>query len=327
MKKSMLLSTIAMIVVVVVALSTATFAWFSAQGQNAITGTMTVQAAKDFVINEVSGDAWAPADQTIDIAANLKGGISPVSPSFALDATGKYAQPGATADKVPTLQEANNIWYTATGKSGNYATLSNTTDGFAITSFQIKVGDGTQQDNVKLKTQIKVDNNAANLMALKGVRVVFQVTDYDDTGAKGDTNWYGTAYKYGGEGLVDSSTGLKVSGTGWQGATGNGTEKKDVNLKGITNTAAATYTALNVPGNTFTSIANATKDVFIVSGSADSGKTDGIYRTVEQEISFAANATKTVTVYVWLDGHAVDDAAGGKTVSIEVSFAKAQPAA
>lgn len=314
MKKSMLLSTIAMIVVVVVALSTATFAWFSAQGQNAITGTMTVQASKDFVINVVDNTAWAPAGDTIDIANGLGGGISPVSPSFALDEADKYVAPGETADKVPTM--GTNKWYTTTGTANKYATLSQATQGFAITSFQIKVGDGTVQNAVKMKTQIKVDNNAANLAALKGVRVVFQVTDYDDTGAKGTTNWYGTTYKYGGTGLVDSN-GEIVTDQTWKTATGAGTEKE---YKGITNTAAATYTALNVSGNTFTSIAAADKDVFIVSGSTDS--TDGMYRTMEETISFAANATKTVTVYVWLDGHAVDDAAGGKTVSIQVSFTK-----
>ncbi|MGN0765848.1 MAG: hypothetical protein ACI4MO_05165 [Christensenellales bacterium] len=317
MKKSMLLSTIAMIVVVVVALSTATFAWFSAQGQNAITGTMTVQASKDFVINVVDNSAWAPAGDTIDIANGLGGGISPVSPSFALDAANKYAAPGATADVVPTM--GTNKWYTTTGTANKYATLSQATQGFAITSFQIKVGDGTVQNAVKMKTQIKVDNNAANLAALKGVRVVFQVTDYDDTGAKvGDSTWYGTTYKYGGTGLVDEN-GEIVTDQTWKTASGAGTEKE---YTGITNAAAATYTALNVPGNTFTSIAAADKDVFIVSGSAESGKEDGMYRTMEETISFAANATKTVTVYVWLDGHAVDDAAGGKTVSIQVSFTK-----
>ena len=70
MKKSMIISTIAMIVVVVVALSTATYAWFTSSAITKATVTMTVQSTGDFAIAKgATSDSAASRSYTFTQAA------------------------------------------------------------------------------------------------------------------------------------------------------------------------------------------------------------------------------------------------------------------
>ena len=54
MKKSTLITTIAMIVVVVVALSTATYAWFSSASTNKVSATVSTSTLGDFAISQAT---------------------------------------------------------------------------------------------------------------------------------------------------------------------------------------------------------------------------------------------------------------------------------
>lgn len=329
MKKSMLLSTIAMIVVVVVALSTATFAWFSASSQTAIEGTMTIQAGREFLLNVSDKQAsphWTSATSTINIAENMgtsDAGISPVSPTHKLaeayDAStpAPYYTSPTSMDQVPTANEAGK-WYTVKGQSKSYDALANVTEGFAVTSFQVGVGDGAAQ-TVYLQTTIKTSDSADRLQALKGVRVVYQVTSFDATGAATGTAWYGTSYTYGGDGLLETN-GTVVTGTTYKTtATGAGTP---VALTDITTNSAygalSTATTLAAGKKTY-----ATADIFRCSELTN----EGLYRFMQTPLTFVAAEFKTITVYVWVDGHDVDDQSAKKDISVMVGFSKTDAAA
>ncbi len=336
MKKSMLLTTIAMIVVVVIALSTATFAWFSASSQTAVEGTMTIQAGREFMLNVVDATTptqWTSATGKIDIANDMgtaENGISPVSPTHSLSAaygnpssSGSYYSDPATMDKVPTKNEAG-LWYTVKGQSGAYDALANVNTGFAVTSFQVGIGDGKAQ-TVYLQTTIKTSDSADRLQALKGVRVVYQVTSFDTTGNRTGTAWYGTKYTWGGAGLLQANGTIVTGDTYKTTATGAGSEaaEKDTLTAIISNGAYGTF--LPEPTLAAGKSKYATADIFRCSEEANSNK--GLYRFMQTPLTFEAAEFKTITVYVWVDGHAVDDQSAKKDISVMVGFSKTSAAA
>ena len=79
MKKSMIISTIAMIVVVVVALSTATYAWFTSAQQAKATTTITTATTSDWTVQKgtITGTAvtFQRATSDIELSATLAGGL------------------------------------------------------------------------------------------------------------------------------------------------------------------------------------------------------------------------------------------------------------
>lgn len=326
MKKSMLLTTIAMIVVVVIALSTATFAWFSSQTDTAIEGQMVIEAGADFLFEESKGSDWTPTSK-IDIAANMgtaDTGILPVSPVRALDKTTNttqfdYVAPGANADAHPTDNQG--VWYEVKGQKGSWSALKVAKGGFAITKFRVKKANGAGP--AKLNFKIKADDNANGLIALKSVKVVLQVTTYAEGGQSVEgTKYYGTQYNYGGEGLVDTSTSIgadlstdKVQASGYENAEGTyqtaNTAPNDT-LKPLG--VVPLYSALQAT----TSFEDAIKQRVEYSSMTEAS-VKKVARTFQEEITFNAEWVQVVA-FVWLDGHTAMDDASGKTIDIVVGF-------
>ena len=330
MKKSMLLTTIAMIVVVVIALSTATFAWFSAAGQSAVEGTMTVQAGKEFTIKVSDGQTnpqWVDAGDTVNIAEGLKG-IAPISPTIQINNEAKtYSTEVTSTSTVPkVVTQDGGEWYSVLGTSGGYKELTNvtaqTTKTYAYTALQVNRNDGGQE--AYLQVAISVPDAAGNLQALQGARVLMAITSFDmTTGNKSKTEWFGTQYTYGGNGFLTADNKLidPATSENWKTATGEGTP-----ATGLTPLVKnGTYATL---GGAVTDFATGAKnykkaDIFKSNKDFTGNDTATMFRFLEQKLDFSdPTEPKTIQIWVWMDGHKVDDASSKKNISINVSFAK-----
>ncbi len=328
MKKSMLLTTIAMIVVVVIALSTATFAWFSAAGQSAVEGTMTVQAGKEFTIKVSDGQTnpqWVDAGDTVNIAEGLNG-IAPISPTIKInDTTTKYSTAVTNTDTVPKVDKASGgKWYTVLGGAGKYDNLKDATEQtpktYAYTALQVNKNTA-ESNKAYLQLAISVPDNAGNLQALQGARVLMAITSFDMTnGNEKGTTWFGTQYTYGGTGLVDDQGGV-VTNESYKTATGTGTSADGlVQLK-----VAGTYGTLVAAVADYATGAKdyETKDIFKSEKDKKGNNNPTIFRVLQHELTFEdITEPKTIQIWVWMDGHVVNDASSQKQISINVDFSE-----
>lgn len=328
MKKSMLLTTIAMIVVVVIALSTATFAWFTAAGQSAVEGTLTVQAGAEFTLKVSDGQVapqWVDAGGTINIADGLTG-IAPISPTVQINGDNtKYSSIVSDTNTVPTQDKENGHWYSVKGSAGGYSGLedvtSQATKTYAYTAMQVTRNDGQLDAHVRIN--ISVPDGAANVQALQGARVLMAITSFDmSSGAATTTEWFGTQYTYGGEGLVTPEGGVvALEPDTWKTASGKGTD-----ATGLTSlTKGGTFNTLGEPVSTYAEgIKNwNVADVFRCAQNAKGEAMPSIHRFLEKKITFSDSIEpKTIQVWVWMDGHKVTDASSQKNVSVTISFAK-----
>ena len=119
MKKSMFITTLAMVVVLVVALSTATFAWYTAQSTLTSTETSVYTATStsaSIALSSVSSNVTTVSNTSIDItmgANNVENGINPMIPAAALTTytaattTGAFKTASINADGTFKANGAN----------------------------------------------------------------------------------------------------------------------------------------------------------------------------------------------------------------------------
>lgn len=308
MKKSMLLSTIAMIVVVVVALSTATFAWFSATTTAAISGTATVDATKDFDIREY-GTAWASTN-SISLKAEK---VAPVAPMTSLETT-KLITKGANVDaKYAENGDTFKNWFKVNDafESTSFAAYTNTevttTHKIAtIAPFQVAKFDKVADPTAKVTITIKLAGDPAtfnndDMTALKAINVVLHFQSYTADVAD---QWVGTQYNTATAGLITDPN--KATAT-----FGDGSKKDAVPVA---------TTGLVVDGDT--ALTDLTETV--VDGYYKNTTTaPGIYRQISATVNFAAKEYKLVTAYIWLDGYDALDNMMSKAFDISIGFTTA----
>ena len=284
MKKSMLLSTIAMIVVVVVALSTATFAWFSSFQSVSATASLEIKATDaGLEIREVNelGTGWGDWTNTITMTANS---LTATAPKADLEAPVYAADPGYDGAAVPTAttvqffeakQDATNVWVTnAEAAAGTYI----------YKQFQVRSTAATSK-TVTLSAEIKKNGEGnitdATKQTIQSTKIVIISTVGGDTADH--AKWAGTAFKYG----------LKNDGTTPDAGEGNKILKT---AAGGTDTAKKT--ALTVTPN----IENIeVGDTWTLTGT-----------NPDQYI--------TVRVWIWIDGHTADNTAKGGKVDVALTF-------
>ncbi|MGN0771424.1 MAG: hypothetical protein ACI4MI_02435 [Christensenellales bacterium] len=311
MKKSMLLTTIAMIVIVVVALSTATFAWFTSHQSSTIKGTMTIQTGRDIFVS-----VWNSTASTWDLTDEIVLDQTAVAP-FAPKATvGTYVAHGTTTAVGFTYNNDTN-WFTATKDDGvAYSGFASyglddaantdpnvTTSGLKVVAKTFQIAKASIQDPKDIKISIDLSTpglSQNDLDAMRATKVVLVVTSYDETGAKGATAFYGTQYNYDGNDLTDST----------------GENLKTPDAKAVVD--GVLDTADNLVENSTTVVTNlAVAEAANTEWKITSGDT-GLFKNITNNISYTTGYTYEITAFIWLDGFAAVDTMAAKQVSINI---------
>lgn len=304
MKKSTLITTIAMIVVVVVALSTATYAWFSASSIAVANVNMTTQAAADWalVLGNKTDDATvsfagASSDQ-IDISDNAFAGL--YSPIAAIDTTISKA--------LQAEYKKGATFYTAT-KSGGKVTQN----GNAVPKDPafIRVVNTAKEDykHLVLKVVLVLENASASTSSYYAAAATrFAICNDKGLYATNGYQWVEgkTADAQSGAEITSSANSGNVASSGSKLITKTGTSGSEFN-----------YTNPNLK-NYFTEI---TAD----DPSADEknmGLTKGnVYVIYEVDFgNVAKNDYVNLAIYTWIDGWTADASAANATFTIRYAF-------
>ncbi|MDD7350868.1 MAG: hypothetical protein PUG90_01605 [Clostridia bacterium] len=319
MKKSMLLSTIAMIVVVVVALSTATFAWFSSTQSATISGTTTITATKEFTVRTWQTNAWADTD-TIQLNATTVTALAPMGTGLGM------VTEGDTVDDNVNISPAL-AWFTtdksyttgAKSKSKAYTTAALANKGIDggsmanVSSFQlapVAAAGATAAFDIKLDI---AGVTADDLKTLNAINVVLEISSYDNTNA---AEYYGTTYKVGDNGV---EAGSPTDGVAEVTTIGEAAKKGTAGAP-ATNLKADAVTSLT--GGTITAITDPATQ--IVARQDGYYKTDSnLYKVITASRALGAGEYVLVNVYVWLDGYDAVDAMMAKAVNVSIAISKA----
>ena len=332
MKKSLVITTIATVLVIVVALTTATFAWFSASSNNEVTSNFTAQTSNavfTFYPWSSGNDQYDYANgsssldltqfTTLDTEKGHGGFITTenmkpyvpfetINPSTPVVMTGNWA--GLPGEAFYTAQENNGLLTdayktptdsgTPTDGSDDVATQMGNS-GFAnIARFELVNGKNAAK-NVDISITITGGGNNPDVAVAEEMRVIIiGVPSADNTGAKPFI--VGTEYKSGGDPSTwsDSFTeGIYVSNTTTS-YTQEGSAYKD--YTGYVNLITPTSMNRNPNGTLTYSFP------YKIADSTFSG------------ISIAAGASYDVYLYIWLDGSEITDGGAGGAVDLKINF-------
>lgn len=167
MKKSMFITTIMMVVLLVVALSTATFAWYTAQSNVGVTET-TVTSAKSSAASIAIDSIGGAASTNTSIAITMNKEIAPMVPFAAPTATTTYANFTTTTAANETgfytapINAAGN--FTANGTAIAPAVIA-TAKGTAQNYFYVINTNGTNDANVQVS--VNIDKNGYTVLTQK----------------------------------------------------------------------------------------------------------------------------------------------------------------
>ena len=231
MKKSLVITTIATVIVIVVALTTATFAWFSASSKNEVTSDFTAQTSNAVFTfypwssgnnqyDYANGSSSLDLTQftTLDTNAGHGGFITrenmkPYVPFETINAdtpvvmTGNWA--GLPGEEFYTAQDTNGQLTDADKTPTNSAAAEVATQianaGFAnVARFELVNGKNVAK-NVDISVTITGKGNSPDVAVAEEMRVILiGVPSADNTGAKKFI--VGTEYKSGGDPAVWSDT-------------------------------------------------------------------------------------------------------------------------
>jgi len=205
MKKSMVVTTVLMVLLLIVALSTATFAWYTAQSQVSVTDTLVSSAnstSASLAIDRTNSISSTNSKVTITVSENLTPMVPKIEPKVYKAAAGSDPEVPATtytaftADGNFTTQSVDNdAKFNGIGQKATPATIetvANTTDSQSATSFyvintnrdnattnevQAKVTIATEGYTPFVATAENFDANKANLYTKDGTKFTAVATD------------------------------------------------------------------------------------------------------------------------------------------------------
>lgn len=318
MKKSTLITTIAMIVVVVVALSTATYAWFSAGTDTTVSGTMSTAAQQGWLIygatvgsaTTTAGDTYGNTDidftGTDDISLNLMDDL--YAPYGTFTATFTETNNQTTYKQMPfhkAEQEGAGVALTAT--AGTPAFVHGLSDAKNINAMRIFNGNSTGSataDDLELTIYVTIPATPTNAQYIAARRFSTYIVTSD--GDNFHTRYYYTssisesvATRY--STIVDkSATGVTYSQYSSKTIEDNGASVS----QGFTPVSEAA--GLELPDGTTLAQNSAYYTITVSLGSVTRGE------------------ALDIIFYAWFDGWALDNTAGtNQSVGILYSFATA----
>ncbi|MGN0788623.1 MAG: hypothetical protein ACI4MY_01690, partial [Christensenellales bacterium] len=297
-----------MIVVVVVALSTATFAWFSASQSATISGTTTITASKEFTVRTWNGtDDWADTD-TIQLNATQVTPLAPIGTGL-----GMVTKGASVDDNAVTSEEL--AWFTtdkyfAAGSTKAYTTAALANQGkdggsmANVSSFQMAPVGATGATAVfDIKFEI-TGQKADDLKALNAMNVVLEITSYANSDP---ADYIGTTYGIGNEGVIVTT------------ADSNG-----VDAAATMDDAGKVGTKVTLTNDTVTDLTTGWSGSAILSGANGYYKngSTSLQKQISGEYALDAGEYVLVNVYVWLDGYEAVDAVMAKAVTVSIGISK-----
>jgi hypothetical protein len=308
MKKSVLFSTIAMIVVVIIALSTATFAWFSSDAKSYASQQITTATTSDLIVlanssmildlendtasfdtNALLTNTQHPASSDV---AGIRAGLWAPTSELALTCT-QDSVGAVPSGVVGYMQGTQN----AAGTTFKCTTAETNTSPDMIRITSMKSG----SNNVNLIIYIGASNTDNSRFAAQGVS--FYIAD--GTAAIANSIYHkanSTAAALAVNATTPTSNFVQVAASGT-----------------IADSASANHRA------TTTTVGTGFSDN-AADGPADkagiAAATYNKYYTMTISLgSFTQNQSKNIVLYNWLDGAYLNDAAGSADIAIAYAFA------
>ena len=287
-RKRALLSSVAMLLVALVALGSATFAWFNTQNQaSAKTITAKTTKSSDITLSEDAGSALSPYTHDLHFSANSFNG-----------ANNKLATLGETTDLIPVTTKDFSTWYKVKAADSNvgYATdtyenaSTNTVSEVKTSKLYIK---STTKQNIKITPTCTSDEKTGKMVRLALVPIAADNTNITQKLDTKPVIWYDAA-------LNDRSA------TKWNAADQN-------------NTAQPQWTASATTYNEGTADA-ATSTASTLYNSLSAAHTIGEFDPGQGDAAIVA-----YDVYVWIEGTDFDcvDSKAGSAISFTFKVEKA----
>ena len=299
MKKSMIISTIAMIVVVVVALSTATYAWFNSSNYTTASVTMTTEASADWTMykgtttSETTQKTYTftgGAQSSIALTAAMSNGLYSPTESISVGLTKAGATALATNAKFYEAKTDGSI------VTANSAPAEANVDVIRVVNAKSLGAEASSDERTLLLTVVVNAGDTATSTATKyaGAALSFHIEYIKDADATAQiiTNGYGV-----GTVAASGSTNIATRGSD-QGASGTGVRPT------YANAGTSSVFEPNVAGDPALGI-NPNDNVFTY-------KIDIGAVAFEQGVTFA--------IYTWIDGWTADSSAQGASFTVTYAF-------
>ena len=325
MKKSTLITTIAMIVVVVVALSTATYAWFTSDSKTYASQTISTVAAADIVVL---------ANGTRMLATNTKATFTEQALlTYTIGSTQTENDLGirkglwAPTSQIASVASGSNsatdsstsviVSYIAGTQSSDGTTFTVSTAPTDTSADMIRVT-AMKAGSIDLTIIIGAADGEASLFAAQGVSFYLASATAKMANTKYsyfDTNHASYALtkganNEGGANVVEAND-TTVIANSFTAVDAYGT---------ITDSASANHRVTSTtPGTGFTT--NVADTIADKAGIAYGTYTKYYTMTVSLGDAFAQNESRNFLLYNWLDGAYLTDAAGAANIAISYSFA------
>ena len=298
MKKSTLITTIAMIVVVVVALSTATYAWFSASEVAVATVDMSTTASSDWALVE---GKKSQDGNTISFA-----GASSDTISLTNSMNGLYSPTAAIATRVSQATQATESdrasFYSAKKKG---AIVTQDGDVKPIDPYYIRViNTKNAERHLILSVVVAIEQgNTTSYYAAAATKF------YVDDG----TNSYTSGYKFN-AGSAESG-GVITSGTN---PSGNATMTNSGVILNTKSGAAGNFEYTNPVLSQFFKTADPTNNPTEVKMGLSANNQ---YFSYDIDLgTYAAATAKNLVIYTWIDGWDADASAANANYSVKFAF-------
>ena len=323
MKKSLVITTIATVLVIVVALTTATFAWFSASSNNEVTSSFTAQTSNAVFTfypwssgnnqyDYANGSSSLDLTQFTTLDTNTGHGgfitienMKPYVPFETINAdtpvvmTGNWA--GLPGEEFYTAQDTNgqltDAYKTPTNSAAADVTAQIANAGFAnVARFELVNGKSVAK-NVDISITITGKGNSPDVAVAEEMRVILiGVPSGDNDGAKPFI--VGTEYVSGGDPAV------------WSDSFAEGSYVSNNTASYSTFTTGGGYANLITPAS-MNRDPNGTLTYSFPYKIADS---------TFSGISIKAGASYDVYLYIWLDGSEITDGGAGGAVDLKINF-------
>jgi len=331
MKKSTLITTIAMIVVVVVALSTATYAWFSSTSTAIANTSFTTEASGDWTImkgtvanNALAFEGAAADTITLDATAISAGLWCPTATIAAAIADSDAST--TLSDKAGFVQaqkNGNDYKITKLQTAAYDSTVPDTTNGlvapFALRLVNVSGATKTLQLNITVNAGSQGTNNS--MYAAAAVRFyVYEVKNTD--------NGTGTAYTSGYN--ITNTAGVDALTAIGSNITKGTAVEKSSNLKALTsyndetpvytNVTIANYNVGDISTQFNTAPNPAGADLQAI-GIAAGDK----YITYSFDLGvYNANDFSNIIIYTWIDGWVANASAARASFNVNYGFVSNQ---
>lgn len=290
MKKSMFITTLAMVVVLVVALSTATFAWYSAQSTASVTNTAITSAASSNAAIAVDTKSISQTNAGTSVTITLDRNPDPMIPVADISAT-EQAALFPTFKTAPV--DAQNKFTTgpANATAAKIATAKGYQDGSALEQDFFYIGNTNADNTAVVNVTVNIGSTGYREVAVTEAAFATQkaslytTTDKITFTSAAEASWDENEKYYQADNAIAGF--LRV-------AVYYGSSNADPNYIGTwATTAAATAYGTIVSGDTATIAGSSSINSFnaIASGTA-SAKT----------ITLVGNTSTQIRVIAWFDG-------------------------